>query len=238
MKYEKIIKAEFLERPNRFMAICNVWGEEVSVHVKNTGRCRELLLPGASVYLEDFEGRMGKRKLRYSLVGVEKETPRGRLMINMDSQAPNKAAAEALEGGIINLEGMRGKLKIKAEQTFGNSRFDFYAEDQYGQKAFIEIKGVTLEENGIASFPDAPTERGVKHIRELVKSAEEGYRAYIIFVIQMSGMKEFRPNDETHRAFGDALREADKKGVKIMAYGCAVGEDFMTVKEPVPVKIL
>lgn len=237
MKYEKIIKAEFLERPNRFVAICRVSGEEVIAHVKNTGRCRELLIPGAVVYLEDFEGRMGSRKLRYSLIGVEKETAGGRLMINMDSQAPNKAAAEALASGAINLEGMTGRLKIKAEQTFENSRFDFYAEDEKGQKAFIEIKGVTLEDSGIASFPDAPTQRGVKHVKELVRAASAGYRTYVIFIIQMAGMKEFRPNDNTHKAFGDALREAAAKGVKIMAYGCSVGEDCMSVKERVPVKI-
>ena len=237
MKYEKIIKAEFEERPNRFVAVCRVGKEHVKVHVKNTGRCRELLLPGAAVYLEDFEGRMGSRKMRYSLIGVEKKTPAGVLMINMDSQAPNKAAVEALTDGTIKLPDMTGNLIVKAEKTFGDSRFDFYAEDEKGNKAFIEVKGVTLENNGIASFPDAPTQRGVKHVKELVKVAESGFGAYIVFIIQMEGMKEFRPNDQTHREFGDALREASKHGVEILAYECEVGSDFMTVKKSVPVNI-
>lgn len=246
MKYEKIIKAEFIERPNRFIAICRIAGEAqedcsgdeiVTVHVKNTGRCRELLVPGAAVYLEDFDGRMGSRKMRYSLIGVEKETDSGTLMINMDSQAPNKAVSEALNDGTIKLPGMKGRLAVRAEKTFGDSRFDFYVEDEAGHKAFIEVKGVTLEDRGIASFPDAPTQRGVKHIRELIKAAAEGFGAYVIFIIQMEEMKEFRPNDQTHREFGDALREASEHGVKILAYECTVGEDFMSVKKSVPVKI-
>lgn len=249
MKYEKIIKAEFIERPNRFIAVCRIAGEAhevgsadqddgiVSVHVKNTGRCRELLVPGATVYLEDFEGRMGTRKMRYSLIGVEKETPTGTLMINMDSQAPNKAVAEALRDGTIELPGMKGELDVKAEKTYGDSRFDFYAVDEKGREAYIEVKGVTLEDKGIVSFPDAPTERGVKHIRELMKAAAEGFGAYVIFIIQMEGMKEFRPNDQTHLEFGDALREASEHGVVILAYECAVGKDFMSVKKSVPVKI-
>ena len=211
--------------------------ETVRVHVKNTGRCRELLITGAAVYLEDFEGRMGSRRMRYSLIGVEKETDSGTLMINMDSQAPNKAVSEALRDGTIKLPDMGDSLSVKAEKTFGDSRFDFYAEDENGQKAFIEIKGVTLEDRGIASFPDAPTQRGVKHIKELIRAAESGYNAYVVFIIQMEGMKEFRPNDQTHREFGDALREASKHGVEILAYECEVGSDFMTVKKSVPVNI-
>ena len=171
MRYEKIIKAVFIERPNRFIAICRVGNEAIKVHVKNTGRCRELLITGAVVYLEDFEGRMGSRKMRYSLIGVEKVTEGGILMINMDSQAPNKAVSEALSDGTIKLPGMEESLSVKAEKTFGHSRFDFYAEDDGGHKAFIEVKGVTLEDSGIASFPDAPTERGVKHVRELIRAA-------------------------------------------------------------------
>ena len=237
MRYEKIIKAEFKERPNRFIAVCRVGNEAVRVHVKNTGRCRELLVSGVTVYLEDFEGRMGSRKMRYSLIGVEKETDGGTLMINMDSQAPNKAVSEALNDGTIKLPGMEGSLSVKAEKAFGESRFDFYARDERGREAYIEVKGVTLEDNGIVSFPDAPTERGVKHIRELMKAAAEGFGAYVIFVIQMEGMKELRPNDRTHREFGDALRAAAKHGVKILAYECTVGEDFMSVKKSVPVNI-
>lgn len=237
MRYEKIIKAVFIERPNRFIAICRVGNEAIKVHVKNTGRCRELLITGAVVYLEDFEGRMGSRKMRYSLIGVEKVTEGGILMINMDSQAPNKAVSEALSDGTIKLPGMEESLSVKAEKTFGHSRFDFYAEDDGGHKAFIEVKGVTLEDSGIASFPDAPTERGVKHVRELIRAAEEGYNAYIVFIIQMEGMKEFRTNDKTHRQFGDVLREASESEVKILAYECQTGADYMTVKKSVPVNI-
>lgn len=236
MRYEKIVKAEFIERPNRFIAVCRVKKEKVTVHVKNTGRCRELLVPGATVYLEDYYSRMGTRKLRYSLIGVEKKIDVGTLMVNMDSQAPNKAAAEALSDGTIKLPGMEGHLYLKPEKTFKDSRFDFYAEDETGRKAYIEVKGVTLENNGVSSFPDAPTERGVKHVKELIRASAEGFKAYVLFIIQMDGMKEFRPNDETHRQFGDALREASEAGVEILAYECQVGADYMTVKKSVPVK--
>ncbi len=172
-----------MERPNRFVAICRVGNETLRVHVKNTGRCRELLIPGVTVYLEDFKGRMGSRKMRYSLIGVEKVTEGDTLMINMDSQAPNKAVSEALSDGTIKLPDMVDSLSVKAEKTFGDSRFDFYAEDEHGHKAFIEVKGVTLEHEGIANFPDAPTQRGVKHIKELIRAAESGYNAYIVFII-------------------------------------------------------
>lgn len=237
MKYEKIIKGTFIDRPNRFIALVEVDGETVKAHVKNTGRCRELLVPGAAVYLEDFEGRMGGRKMRYSLVGVEKNVPAGKLMVNMDSQAPNKVVGEALADGTIRLEGMDRLTEIRAEKTFGQSRFDFFVEDSKGSSAYIEVKGVTLENDGIVRFPDAPTERGVKHINELVSAMEAGHRAYIIFVIQMGGMKEFRPNDDTHRAFGDALRSAAAAGVKVLAFGCSVTEDSLCIAEPVKVNL-
>lgn len=237
MKYEKIIEATFVDRPNRFIAQVMVGGELVKAHVKNTGRCKELLIPGAVVYLEDFEGRMGERKMRYSLVGVEKNTPAGTLMINMDSQAPNKVVAEALADGRIKLEGMGPLNVVKAEKTFGQSRFDFYAEDESGQTAYIEVKGVTLEDGGIVRFPDAPTERGVKHINELMEAAAAGHRTYVIFVIQMEGMREFRPNDNTHKAFGDALRTACRAGVGIMAYECAVTENSLEITVPVQVNL-
>ena len=237
MKYEKIIKATFIDRPNRFVAMVRVGEETVKTHVKNTGRCKELLVPGAAVYLEDFEGRMGDRKMRYSLVGVEKETPSGKLMINMDSQAPNKVAGEALTDGRIKLDGMSPLAVIKPEKTFGKSRFDFYVEDEEGRTAYIEVKGVTLEDEGVVRFPDAPTERGVKHINELVTASEAGHLAYIIFIIQMEGMKEFRPNDETHKAFGDALRAASLAGVKILAYECFVDEKSLEVSRPVKVSL-
>ncbi len=237
MKYEKIIKGKFIDRPNRFIALVEVEGEAVKAHVKNTGRCRELLVPGAAVYLEDFEGRMGGRKMRYSLVGVEKKVPAGTLMVNMDSQAPNKVVGEALADGTIRLEGMDRLAEIRAEKTFGQSRFDFYVEDEAGKAAYIEVKGVTLEDEGIVRFPDAPTERGVKHINELISAAVEGYKAYVIFVVQMSGMKEFRPNDETHPQFGQALRNADTAGVKVIAYESIINENSMNICNDIRVNL-
>ena len=153
MKYEKIVPARFISRPNRFVAIVNHNGNEISVHVKNTGRCRELLVPDSVVYLEDFSYRQGKRKLLYDLIAVRK----GDLLINMDSQAPNKVVREALENGSIKLSGMSELTIIRPEKVYGDSRFDFYIEDKNGEKGFVEVKGVTLESDGIASFPDAPT---------------------------------------------------------------------------------
>lgn len=231
MKYGKIIPAGFVSRPNRFVAQVDIAGELTQAHVKNTGRCRELLIPGAAVYLEDFAGRQGKRKLRYDLVAVEK----GGLLINMDSQAPNKVAREALSGGIIPLPGMAELSIVRPETVYGDSRFDFYVSDTAGGEGFVEVKGVTLETDGVASFPDAPTERGVKHLRELVRAKENGYNAYVLFVIQMSGMKLFVPNDERHAAFGEALRQAAMKGVHVLAYGCAVTPDLLCITSPVPV---
>ncbi|MEG0157524.1 MAG: DNA/RNA nuclease SfsA, partial [Anaerovoracaceae bacterium] len=201
MEYEKIVKGKFLSRPNRFVALVEIQGETVKAHVKNTGRCKELLLPGAEIYLEDFAGRMGTRKLRYSLISVKK----GETLINMDSSAPNKVVGEALSQGKLILPGMEELVKVKPEQTFGNSRFDFFVEDKTGKKGYIEVKGVTLEVEGIARFPDAPTVRGIKHIEELMVAADQGYGAYLIFVIQMEGISSIEPNDETHKAFGDAL---------------------------------
>ena len=237
MKYEKIIKGKFIERPNRFVALAEADGKIVKTHVKNTGRCRELLVPGATVYLEDFAGRMGNRKMQYSLIGVEKKTPDGVIMVNMDSQAPNKVVHEALTGGKIVLEGMTELTLIRPEKTFGRSRFDFYVEDREETGAFIEVKGVTLENDGIVRFPDAPTERGVRHINELVSAVEAGFSAYIIFVIQMGGMKEFRPNDDTHAEFGKTLREAAARGVKVLAYQCSVGTDYLDIDSPVMVNL-
>lgn len=233
MKYENICRGKFVARPNRFIAEVVIGGEIVRAHVKNTGRCRELLLPGATVYLEDFSDRMGSRKLRYSLIGVEKK---GR-MINMDSQAPNKVCEEALLSGKLRLSGMGELKEIKREKTYGNSRFDFYVEDEDGQKGWLEVKGVTLEEENLAKFPDAPTERGVKHVEELMRACEEGYRSYVLFVIQMEEISAFSPNDLTHRAFGDALRRAKKKGVSILAYDCEVTENTLNIKSDVPVKL-
>ena len=240
MKYEKIICGQFIARPNRFIAEVklNHSGEITRAHVKNTGRCRELLQPGAAVYLEDFTERMGSRKMAYSLIGVEKVLPDGRvLMVNMDSQAPNKVTSDALKDGSVILPGMGKLTLIRPEKTYGQSRFDFYVEDADGQKAFIEVKGVTLEEDGLVRFPDAPTERGVKHIGELVKAREEGYRAYVLFIVQMEGMRVFMPNDDTHKAFGDALRSAAAAGVEVLAYQCRVTADTLTAADPLPVQL-
>lgn len=242
MKYAKIVKAKFIERENRFVARVGLPdGEITRAHVKNTGRCRELLLPGAEVYLEDHAGRMGSRKMRYSLVAVRKAAAGGRqILINMDSQAPNKVVGEALADGRIRLPGFEERptsLLIKPETRFGDSRFDFYVEqpgpEGKNRRAFLEVKGVTLEDDGHARFPDAPTERGVKHINELVRAREEGYEACIIFVVQMEGIRDVSPNDETHPQFGEALAKAQKAGVKILAYDCFVAPDSLEVKGPV-----
>ena len=233
MNYLNICRGKFIERPNRFVALVEISGRQERVHVKNTGRCRDLLVPGAEVYLEDFEGRMGKRKMRYSLVGVKK----GELLINMDSQAPNQAAAEALMSGKLRLPGMEKLTFVKGEKTYGSSRLDFYLEDESGQKAFMEVKGVTLEEAGVASFPDAPTERGIKHIEELIRAREEGFLVYILFVIQMKRITVFKPNDKTHPQFGEALRKAQENHVNILAYDCIVTEDSMVLADPVKVEL-
>ena len=239
MKYQCVVKAKFIERENRFVAKASVDGEVATVHVKNTGRCKELLVPGATVYLEDFKDRMGSRKMRYSLIAVEKQIDRSEtLLINMDSQAPNKAVHEALLSGKLVLPefASKSKLLVKPEAVYGNSRFDFYVEGGE-QKAFIEVKGVTLENDGFARFPDAPTERGLKHIEELIKSAEEGYKAYILFVIQMKKIHTFGPNYETHPAFGEALQKAAEKGVQILAYDCVVLEDQLVLDSPVKIDL-
>ena len=231
MTYKNIHKAKFISRPNRFIAECELDGEIVIAHVKNTGRCRELLVPGCRVYLDEPLGR--ERKTKYDLVAVEKQLPGAKtLLINMDSQAPNAAAEEFLRSGGI----FPNATLIKREVTKGSSRFDFYVEE--GEKiTYLEVKGCTLENDGIASFPDAPTERGVKHIEELIALKKEGYGAAILFVIQMKGITEFRPNDITHRAFGDALRRAGEAGVKIYAYDSIITPDSITIDKPVKVQL-
>ena len=231
MKYSNIKSATFLSRPNRFISECELDGEAVIAHVKNTGRCRELLIPGAGVYLDEPRDRV--RKTKYDLVTVEKVLPDGRpLLINMDSQAPNVAAEEFLRKG-----GLYPKsTAIRREYTVGKSRFDFRIEE--GERiTYLEVKGVTLEKDGVASFPDAPTERGVKHIEELIALREQGFGAAILFVIQMKGIVEFRPNDLTHPAFGDVLRRAKDAGVQIYAYDCMVCPDSMIIDEPVEVRL-
>lgn len=205
--------------------------------MRNTGRCRELLVPGAAVFLEDHIGRMGTRKLRYSLVAVEKRTDRGTLLVNMDSQAPNKVVREALEDGKLLPAGLSNLAYLKSEYTYGSSRLDFYARDSRGAEWFAEVKGVTLEENGVARFPDAPTERGVKHLEELMAAVEEGYKAAIIFVIQMKGIGVFEPNDATHPQFGEALRKAGNAGVAVLAFDCRVTENALHLDSPVPIHL-
>ena len=225
MKYtQPIVKGSFIERPNRFIAKVLVNGVEETVHVKNTGRCRELLTPNATVYLEHCD--TDKRKTKYDLIAVEK----GERLINMDSQAPNKVAAEYLHTLFPDL------THLKAEVKHGNSRFDFYME-RADEKWFIEVKGVTLEEDGVVRFPDAPTERGVKHIEELISCVDEGYRAMILFIVKMKGVTRLEPNDRTHPAFGNALRRAKEAGVKIRAVDCIVTPDSVTADLPVDVKL-
>lgn len=233
MKYENMRKGTFIARPNRFIAEVLIDGKTERAHVKNTGRCKELLIPGAEIYVQDFGKNNQKRKTRFSLYGVKK----GDVLINMDSQAPNKVVEEGLLNKKIVLQGMENLTIIKREQTYGNSRFDFYLEDESGNAGWLEVKGVTLEEDGIAKFPDAPTERGIKHIEELIYATKEGYKSFILFVVQMKGVNCFEPNYKTHKAFGDALRKANKEGVSVIAYDCKVTEDTLNIENPVPVKL-
>lgn len=230
MKYRNIEKAVFISRPNRFIAEVMINGERETVHVKNTGRCRELLREGVTVYLERSDNPA--RKTKYDLVAVEKlRDGLPPLLVNMDSQIPNSAAEEWLKSGKLFPE----QAVIRREYTYGASRFDFRIEEN-GKVSFLEVKGVTLENNSIALFPDAPTERGVKHIHELIRAASEGYGAYLLFVIQMKEIKEFRPNDEMHSEFGNALRAAQKAGVNILAYDCIVEPESIVIDKPIIVR--
>ena len=233
MKYESMIKGIFVERPNRFIARVLIHGEEALAHVKNTGRCKELLVPGATIYLEDHIQRMGTRKLRYSLIAVEK----GNLLVNMDSQAPNAIVAEALTSGKLILSGMTPPIQFRREQSYGTSRLDFSLEDSLGRIGFLEVKGVTLEDERHCRFPDAPTQRGRKHLEELEKAVGQGFVGYVVFILQMRGVISFRPNDEMDPAFGKALRSAAGKGVVVLAYDCAVTESTLEVFGPVTVEL-
>ena len=217
MKYHRIVKGKFIERPNRFIAHVEIDGKVEVCHVKNTGRCKELLPAGATVYLAAAANP--ERKTPYDLIAVEKVRPDGTtLFINMDSQAPNAIAAEYLP-----VSGLFGEdATYRREVSYGASRFDFSIEVPDRPTAYLEVKGCTLERNGIAYFPDAPTERGVKHIKELTALAKTGHPAYILFVTQMKGVTELHPNDETHPAFGEALREAKEAGVQVIAVDCVV----------------
>ncbi len=224
MQYENIIEGYFIDRPNRFIAHVEIDGVPETVHVKNTGRCAELLKPGTKVYLQDSMNP--QRKTRWDLIGVEK----GNRMVNMDSQIPNKAVKEWIEKGNL----FENVKVIRSEYTYGNSRIDLYIETK-DKKILIEIKGVTLEENGVVRFPDAPSERAVKHVEELKKSLTEGYEAYVFFVIQMKDVWYFTPNMDTHKAFGDALIDAAKAGVHVVAYDCEVKNDSIEIADEVPV---
>lgn len=214
MKYENIKTGKLIERENRFIALVDIDGEVERVHVPNTGRCKEIFVPGATVILNEPTGT--KRKTRYSLVSAYK----GDLLINIDSQAPNKIVKEALENKKI----FKDITLIHPEHTYGNSRFDFYFE-RGKEKAFMEVKGVTLEQNSLCMFPDAPTLRGVKHIEELIKAKGEGYGAYIMFLVQMEGMNAFVPNVKMHKDFGDALKDAMDAGVNVLVYDTVVREE-------------
>lgn len=220
MRYQHVVRGTFLDRPNRFIAHVALKGGVEVCHVKNTGRCRELLTPGAAVYLARSDNPA--RKTRYDLVAVEK----GSLLINMDAQAPNRVFGEWAEHFLPE------PAVVRPEFTWEDSRFDFRLEDGEGP-VFVEVKGVTLERDGQALFPDAPTERGVKHLRGLARAAGQGYRAAVFFVIQMEGVSCFRPNDETHPAFGAALREAAESGVGVYAYDCLVTPDSLAIRRPV-----
>jgi len=228
MKYLNVVCGTFLKRPNRFIAHVMVNGREEIAHVKNTGRCRELLIPGETVYLQVHDNQ--NRKTKYSLIGVQK----GSMLINIDSQAPNKAMLEFLSQK-RSLPGLEHPVnQIRPEVVYGGSRFDFQI-SAGTQQAFIEVKGVTLEQDGAAKFPDAPTERGVKHVHELIRAAADGYAAYIVFIVQMKGIRYVTPNDVTHKEFGLALREAEKAGVSILAYDCCVSPDEMIIDSQIPV---
>ena len=225
MHYSNMVPGVFLSRPNRFIAHVVIEGREEIVHVKNTGRCKELLPPGAQVWCQRSDNP--KRKTKFDLITVKK----GDRLINMDSQAPNTAAGEWLRrGGLGEIE------NVKAETFHGDSRFDFsFTKD--GKQCFLEVKGVTLEEDGVCAFPDAPTDRGAKHLKGLTEAAKAGFGAYVLFVIQMADVKYLRPHDERDPAFGAALREAAENDVVVMAMDCAVAVDSMEIRQRVPVKL-
>ena len=268
MKYNRIVSGTFLQRPNRFIAHVLINGTEEICHVKNTGRCHELLAPGCTVYC--FVSDNPLRKTKYDLIAVEKKTKNGILLVNMDSQAPNAAAKEWLQSGTSPF----GKLDvIKPECKFGNSRFDFYLECKKEPKTpehcaanhhktnhtattlngaspsstqntennlrriFLEVKGVTLEDNGVVLFPDAPTERGVKHVQELIRCHGEGFETWVLFVVQMERALYFTPNRKTHPQFADALKEARQAGVQLLAYTCKVTPDEMKIDKKLEIRL-
>ncbi len=224
MKYHRIRQGLFLSRPNRFIALVEIDGKTETVHVKNTGRCKELLTERALVFLEESENP--NRKTKFDLVAVRK----GDLLINMDAQAPNLIFAEWAK---TNIPGLK---QIKAEVTRGDSRFDFYIEKE-DNCMFVEVKGVTLEQDGIVMFPDAPTQRGIKHLKGLRKAVQDGYAAMVVFVVQMDGATLFCPNSRTHSAFAEELKKAKDDGVTILALGCRVFPDEVVAYQQIPTKI-
>ena len=223
MKYDAMVPGEFLARTNRFIAHIRIDGEEQVCHVKNTGRCRELLIPGALVWCE--KAKNPQRKTKFDLIAIQK----GSRLVNMDAQAPNAAAGEWLASG-----GLGPVEDLKAESVYEDSRFDF-SFTKNGKKCFLEVKGVTLEHDGVCAFPDAPTERGTKHLRGLTRAAEAGFGAYVLFIIQMSDVKYLRPHEERDPAFAAALREAAAANVTLLAMDCAVTPDSMVIRNPVEV---
>lgn len=225
MRYENMVPGFFLARPNRFIAYVDMDGKEEICHVKNTGRCKELLPKGAKVWCQQFDNPA--RKTKFDLITVQK----GNRLINMDSQAPNEAVKEwLLQGGLGEIS------ELKGEYTHGDSRFDFsFLKD--GVRCFLEVKGVTLETDGVCAFPDAPTQRGAKHLRGLTKLAQEGYGAYVLFVIQMENVAYLQPNDATDPQFGQALREAAERDVRVLAMDCTVTPESMVLRNPVKVKL-
>lgn len=231
MKYNRVIPGVFLKRPNRFIAHICIHGKEEVCHVKNTGRCKELLVSGCTVYCAVSDNP--NRKTKFDLIAVEKKVESSTLLINMDSQAPNAAVKEWLASGASPF----GQIDLlKPECRHGNSRFDFYLECNK-RKIFIEVKGVTLEDDGVVLFPDAPTERGVKHVHELIQCHAEGYETYILFVVQMERARYFTPNRKTHPEFADALCEAKQAGVELLAYMCTVSPDEMKMDKPLEIKL-
>ncbi|MBR3933015.1 MAG: DNA/RNA nuclease SfsA [Clostridia bacterium] len=222
MKYQNIKQGTFISRPNRFIAYVEIDGKEEVCHVKNTGRCKELLVPGCTVFVE--ESLNPARKTKFDLISVFK----GDRLVNMDSQAPNKVFGEWVHNYFKNI------TLLKPEAKYKNSRFDFYIEAGV-RKIFVEVKGVTLENDNVVLFPDAPTERGVKHINELCDSVKNGFEAYIFFIVQMANVKYFTPNKETHKEFADALKKARKNGVNICCVDCFVSKNELKVKDNVEV---
>lgn len=224
MKYDNIVKGEFIDRPNRFIANVIIKDKTEVCHVKNTGRCKELLIRGATVYLQKQNNP--SRKTKYDLIAVKK----GEKLINIDSQIVNSVVIEYLP------KFFEGIIKIKPECKYGNSRFDIFIETET-EKIFVEVKGVTLENDGVVRFPDAPTERGVKHLKELQKAVTEGYKAYVMFVAQMDNVICFEPNRVTHPEFADTLKMVSENGVEILAYQCNVTSESIEIKNQIPVKI-